>query len=53
MDTKIFYIFGKILVSSIIFSKFDNNIDRILKEKESIEISNILGLIKKKSVKYI
>lgn len=53
MDTKISYIFGKTLVSSIIFSKLDNNIDRILKGKEIVEISNILGLIKKKSVKYI
>ena len=48
MDTKISYIFGKTLVSSIIFSKLDNNIDRILKGKEII-----VGLIKKKSVKYI
>ena len=35
-NPKISYIFNETLVLSIIYSKFDNNNDRIFKQKESI-----------------
>ena len=36
-NPKISYIFNETLVLSIIYSKFDNNNDRIFKQEESIE----------------
>ena len=42
---KISYIFGKILVLSIICSKCKSADEKTFKEKESIEILKILGLI--------
>ena len=42
---KISYIFGKILVLSIIGSKCGNNNEKIFKEEESIEILKVLSLI--------
>ena len=44
-NPKISYIFEKTLVLSIICSKFVNEYERILKEKNSTEILKILGLI--------
>ena len=42
---KISYLFKKTLVFSIICSNCENEDDKLFKEKESIEILNILGLI--------
>ena len=42
---KVSYIFGKTLVLSIISSKRKNEDETIFKEKESIQISKVLGLI--------
>ena len=45
-NPKIFYIFDKTLVLSIICSKYSDNNDRIIKEKENIEVLKFFGLIK-------
>ena len=42
---KISYLLVKILVLSIICSKYKNEDEKIFKEKESIEILKVLGLI--------
>ena len=44
LNPKISYILEKALILSIICSKCKNEEEKIFKEKESIEISNILGL---------
>ena len=44
LKPKISYILEKALILSIICSKCKNEEEKIFKEKESIEISNILGL---------
>ena len=45
--SKISYIFKKILVIFVIWSKCKNEVEKIFKEEESIEILKIIGLIKK------
>ena len=45
-NTKIPYIFARTLVFSIIYSKCENEDEKVFKEEESIEIIKILGLIK-------
>ena len=45
--SKISYIFKKTLVISVIWSKCKNEVEKIFKEEESIEILKIIGLIKK------
>ena len=45
-NLKISYIFEKTLVLSIIWSKCENDNEKIFKEEEPIEILKILGLIK-------
>ena len=45
-NLKISYIFEKTLVLSIISSKCENEDEKTIKEEESIEIINILGLIR-------
>ena len=45
-NPKIWYIFEKTLVLSIICSKCKNEDEKLLKEEELIEILQILGLIK-------
>ena len=45
-NPKISYIFEKTWAHSIIYSKCENEDENIFKEKESIEILKILGLIK-------
>ena len=42
---KISYILEKTLVLSIIYSKCNNDDEKIIKEEESIEILKIIGLI--------
>ena len=45
--SEISYIFKKTLVISVVWSKCKNEVEKIFKEEESIEILKIIGLIKK------
>ena len=45
-NPKTSYIFEKTLVLSIIWSKYENEDEKIIKEEESIEMLKILGLMK-------